>query len=641
MMCGVGKAEMAFPDGLGLLGYGPLSGAGFNDATAGAPKLWARAMVLEDASKKRVYLGFVDLMGGSPVVTQRLIERLNGGVERAKEADASDDATTVSARNILILPSHTHSAPGHYTGNRIYDLQHLPAGFRKDVVEIIVAALASAMREATADMEEADVFVRPAAARGIGRNRSIDAFRANFDDPKFPGWPAVSSDREVKQLERAETDKDEADDDTPQRKADKADPPPGKDEERAVDPRFMVVFALTKVERTLIGTFAVIGVHNASLGRDYHYYHPDWAGLAVAKLGAPQPDSPDSHDEADEADKADEPKLPPLSWRDPERPWAAVAQGPAGDVTSIPVGHTMDDMGPELANTVADKVVAAWHRAIVALDRAASTLDIGFYRWRPRDDGLMSWDIGTPVINGCEESRTPYFFDPTRGEARRASTAMRFAQRFVAGAKGVLYPEAIASEREQMPKEPALGPLQLVLRKVLELTPGDEHPLHLLRIGDHVFFALPSEVTTVAAWKIERALLARLASTSKGKTVLTASPMAMVNDYMGYLTTAKEYATQNYEGALNLYGRRTLKVVITAVCDMVLEDGSFDLDRRKPLDLPRPLDAHEVEARVKRLAGYLSWPARQLMEKVLGGAKAAAPPASPPAPTATTPGQEA
>lgn len=36
-------------------------------------------MVIEDGSGKRVHLGFVDLMGGSPVVTERLVERLRRG----------------------------------------------------------------------------------------------------------------------------------------------------------------------------------------------------------------------------------------------------------------------------------------------------------------------------------------------------------------------------------------------------------------------------------------------------------------------------------------------------------------------------------------------------------------------------------
>ena len=61
-----------------------------------------------------------------------------------------------------------------------------------------------------------------------------------------------------------------------------------------------------------------------------------------------------------------------------------------------------------------------------------------------------------------------------------------------------------------------------------------------------------------------RAQIARLEAAKYAPKVATASPFAMVNDYMGYLTTAKEYATQNYEGAMNLYGRRTLKVLIAA-----------------------------------------------------------------------------
>ncbi|MFO0750139.1 MAG: neutral/alkaline non-lysosomal ceramidase N-terminal domain-containing protein [Myxococcota bacterium] len=480
-----------------------------------------------------------------------------------------------------MIPSHTHSAPGHFAGCRLYDvLNQWPGGTRDDVIDVIVDALLAAFGQALGSLVDAELVVTQHDASDLGRNRSIEAFKANFDHRG--GWPP------------------------PGFAARQNDPNDEQDEKTAVDPRFWAVSAV-QPDKTLIGTFAVIGVHNASVGRKHKYYHPDWAGLAADAI----------------ENNAN------LNWarRDPacgpRTGWAAVGQGPAGDVTAIPVGKDMRSMGLALANEMRDKVVPRWVDALNAPGTPSDDIELGFYRWRPRDDGLVTWDVGTPVILGCEESRTPFIFNPERGEARRVDAAMRLAQRIVAGAKGIINPAAIASEDDQLPKDPALGPAQLAIRKLLKVEPGDEHPVHLLRIGTHVFFGLPCEITTYASWKLEQALLARFSSVASGeggaarKRVTSASPIAMVNDYMGYLTTRAEYEMQNYEGALNLYGKRTHEAIIAAVCDTVHPDGTLQVDLREPLELPEPLDFDEVEDRLKRVAGRLSWSARQALKQVM------------------------
>ncbi|MFO0750140.1 MAG: hypothetical protein U1F43_31390 [Myxococcota bacterium] len=83
---------MEFPDGLGHMGYGPVSGAGYNgpDATA-SPGLFARAMVIDQGGwKTRVFLGFLDLQGGSRPVTLKVVQ----GLERLR----CDEVTRESAR---------------------------------------------------------------------------------------------------------------------------------------------------------------------------------------------------------------------------------------------------------------------------------------------------------------------------------------------------------------------------------------------------------------------------------------------------------------------------------------------------------------------------------------------------------------
>lgn len=572
MRCGVGRCEMRFPDGLGLSGYGPASGAGYNKATS--LPLFARAMILEDEGRQRLLLGFVELMGGSQVVTGRLATRL-------RRKQILDDEVTGDQKKprdvLLVIPSHTHAAPGHYFGCRLYDaLLQLPGGYREDVVDTIVDSLEAAIVAANGALQAADVFVTPALAYGIGRNRSIAAFNANFGHRE--SWPPPRPEHAALGLDI---------------------PPDAPPESSAVDPIFWTVWAYPKGKRDrAIGTFASIGVHNVSLHRDVHTYHPDWAGIAAGAMTAA------------DGGKAE---------------WAAVAQGPAGDVTSIPVGGSMDDMdrldpaAPGLATRLSLQVAGAWSAARPAADaRPVAELDIGFLRWRPRDDGLVSWDIGSPVLSGSDESRTPFLFDPARGEARVATTAMRWAHRAVAKARGVLSADAVRSEREQMPKEPALGAAQLVARRLLDLSPGDEHPLYLVRLGTHVFFGLPSEVTTVAAWRLEQAIERRFQAADK---VVRASPIAMVNDYMGYLTTEAEYATQNYEGAMTLYGSRSHEAISAALCSIIDGRAQLRWDLRPELPLPIPLTATEIQDFLERAAALATTAARKTLLQLrrLGG----------------------
>lgn len=102
------------------------------------------------------------------------------------------------------------------------------------------------------------------------------------------------------------------------------------------------------------------------------------------------------------------------------------------------------------------------------------------------------------------------------------------------------------------PKRDALGLFQALLKDVTAaLRPSPVHPLHLVRVDDHLFATLPGEPTARAAWEIERAVLAASGASS-------ASVLGYVGDYAGYLTTDAEYRAQHYEGAMTLYGRNTL-----------------------------------------------------------------------------------
>lgn len=82
-------------------------------------------------------------------------------------------------------------------------------------------------------------------------------------------------------------------------------------------------------------------------------------------------------------------------------------------------------------------------------------------------------------------------------------------------------------------------------------------PLQLFRIGNLALVGLPWEVTTVAARRLRRTLLEVLAPVGVDTVVIA----GLSNDYIHYLTTREEYASQQYEGASNVFGPWSLAAV--------------------------------------------------------------------------------
>lgn len=560
IQCGVDAVPLCFPDGLGLAGYGPLAGEGYGDDEPDPrTRLMARALVLESSASvvseaRPLFLVVVDLMGSSLRLQQRVVDRLRSA------AIPVDDA------HLIILASHTHSAPGQYFGTSLYDaFAQSPGGHREDVAAVIEDAVARACQQAYAQRRPARVAVVPQVGWRIGRNRSLAAFESNFaiderDGTWFSRWV------ELLGLTDSQTASDVY--------------------QRAVDPRLWTLWAFEAEGDQVIGTLAAAPFHNASLGREHRLYDADWAGRAA-------------HDMADHG-----------------IPWAAVAQGPAGDVTVIPSMRDMHAMGTRLAQSVARSVVEVWLASREAALKAATTepsLAVGLYRWRPHEDGLDQWDVGQPVIDGSEESRSPWFGEG-RGEARRSLLPWDFLER------------TSRIRNPQAPKVSAFGLLQPAVRRLFsDLSPAPEHPLQLLRLGTHLFFVLPCEITGFAAARVA----ARLRAAAAAQGVETVSALAIGNDYAGYLTTEAEYDCQFYEGAHNLYGPRSHSVVERHLESIILPTG-LRIDTRPRRPHPPPLTASEFERRVVSVLKTLSAPLRlgAVLSQGLGGLLAALRPPS-------------
>lgn len=82
-------------------------------------------------------------------------------------------------------------------------------------------------------------------------------------------------------------------------------------------------------------------------------------------------------------------------------------------------------------------------------------------------------------------------------------------------------------------------------------------PFQLFRVGNLALLGLPWEVTTIAARRIQKLLFPILAPAGIDTIVVA----GLVNDYVHYLTTREEYASQQYEGGSTIFGPWSLAAV--------------------------------------------------------------------------------
>ncbi|CAN5161719.1 hypothetical protein BH09MYX1_BH09MYX1_07270 [soil metagenome] len=293
-------------------------------------------------------------------------------------------------------------------------------------------------------------------------------------------------------------------------------------EQRAIDPRLTVVAFVAADGRT-VATWATWCCHAATFRRaPERPYHRDWPGVAVD-----------------------------LVERSKEAGFAIVHQRSNGDVTAIPSGDISVPEPVDRARAIGAAIAEQWLEALgaaVAKATPEAAFEVHFHDFAPKESGLPTFEIGEPVLVGSEEYDPPGIVTRSfLGESRTLS--------FRKGAQGV--------------KFPALGPLQWALRVLPALKPSPKHPMWLLRLDDHLFFASPFEQTTYAARTVEKALVAKWKKARGGS--VTASPVGLVGDYAGYLTTPSEYANQNYEGAHTLYGPTQLETMIGKWAGLIKE----------------------------------------------------------------------
>ena len=557
--------------------------------------LFATAQCIAPASSPPLVLVSVDLHCSSAF--------LSSSVSSAVHAKYPH----IPASNVIITGTHTHSGPGQYYGNPLFDCltvaNHLP-GFNSQRASRLVSLILSAIDASLSTLLPGTLSVVESTVVGACSNRAMSAFRRNEDAALWctPGWPGASL--------KASGDK-------------------LAEEDLCVDPRVRAFVVQPdddnecdgKSGRGSWGSLALFSCHPTSLGGSVNYYDSDWVGCAKLRCISYLRSHPSFA------------SLPP--------PTVGFMQSACGDISPLPIvtnterfetngsrGPRPGVQGPLLKEAIGNIVGEGLGRA-VAMARAAreearaeaearvavpdetsgkrKAAILGTNAKRSKSDAdskaaTSLEDIDVNVMAGGEltievaheiwDVATSYkempatsFFGgwgggctspPGAAAAAPGSTAEpadsskalgpgfyglatlggapcgqnpAFFKHFRNG-----YPSnTLSVDHPQYPKTPI--PLaETVLPRI-----GPRHlPLWVALVGSVCIATVPGEPSIMAARRIEMNLLEELESVG----VVSVIVFGFTGDYAGYWVTEEEYDQQLYEGSSTLFGRSSVRTLI-------------------------------------------------------------------------------
>ncbi len=262
----------------------------------------------------------------------------------------------------------------------------------------------------------------------------------------------------------------------------------------------------------------------------------------------------------------------------------AFAQSNSGDVSPYPVtGPQEDDFVRNKRNAVLqfEKATESWENAETELnprlEMVSVAVDMSSYQFQakhlPGPVSTCSSALGVAFAAGTENgSPFPLFNEGTVYGDNWPKITLLPALQKCHGAKPILLPTGI------MP------------------TPWTDNvlPFQLLRIGNVVIAAIPSEINTMAGRRLRAALTAVFENSGvENPTVVLA---ALSNAFAHYVATPEEYSMQHYEGASTLYGEHTLDAFID-IFERLAGDLLGEPHGLPVVELP-PWEETEIELRV-------------------------------------------
>jgi neutral ceramidase len=516
LRAGFGRADITPPPGFGLGGNGPEG----RQARGWRTRLYVRALVLQDARGERIALVVADLVHISALLQRRVAELLPPGLG-------------ISADNLLLSATHTHSGPGHFYEATEFNLNGSSVvGFDAKLTDFLAGQIAHAVRQAAENPRPARIAWGQRPIWGLTRNRSYEAFRRNT-----PRWDLET-------------------------------PPPGLDPVyAAVNPVWTMLrvdLATDEAATTFrpAGGYSIFAIHGTGNPSVTELYDADIHGIVERgleryidqKYGAGRDHDPLAPPDAIHLlangaegdvspDWPDDSRCPPALLEPVPRPegpgtpmvWDWRMPTPAAQAACISSGRRfIRDIGDSLTR-----------HAIALFESLGSSLSgnldlaIGFETLALRRDSAELGICGHPAVGtstaaGAEDART------------------RFAGWKFLGILGIGLEEggkAVSRDPRTCQGFKRTDLVKLTKKRGLP----EFAQISVARVGDRYLATLPVEPTTMAAATIQRTVGAALGldwPTARRRVTI----VGLTNGFLQYLTTRAEYSAQSYEGGSTIYG---------------------------------------------------------------------------------------
>lgn len=441
--------------------------------------------------------------------------------------------------NVMISATHTHSGPAGYSHDDGGNLFHL--GYDATGYAVIVNGMVEAIRLAHANL---------AAHAQTGSIRLAVGELLDTSINRSP--PAFALDSEAERREFLDARGNPVD----------------------LDKR-VVQLNLVRADGSAVGIINWFAVHGTVVGPSEHLVSADnkgYASLGFEKIMGTRYDAPAGADsfvaafaQTDEGDSSPNLFILQRPWPDPTR------GGGKDDFESNAISGTKQlaralelyGAGAPLGGpvdyryfhvqfnnvTVDDPVVLASLHHPAALDAAVKKTCSGALG---PSFGAGAEDGPGPGSEGVSCSASPDVLAAAQADA--AILLNESLAGFPGGWPARTVPPYIVSavamcNVSMLP--PVLGDFSCQAEKPVFLPSGQPVlPFQLFRVGNLAILGLPWEVTTIAARRIRKLLLAELAPAGVDTVVIA----GLSNDYVNYLTTREEFSSQQYEGASTLFG---------------------------------------------------------------------------------------
>ena len=466
-------------------------------------RLFSRAFIVADLEGAvSVVIVSADIWAGTSVVKEEVVKRLQ---EKFGALYRSD--------NVLISGTHTHSAPGGYTGYYLYDLTG--GGFNQHTYECIVSGMVASIQKAHNNLAPGNIYLTKGDIPECGRNRSPAAYLNNPQSER-DRYPNRDTDNEMLLLRFMKLD------------------PSGKERPVGVISWYGIHPTDRGQKNTLVcGDNKGYASHLLETSMQYHSV-PDTfvAAFANAIAGDVSGNLEFGHIPNGTDDKKNMEKHGTQQYEKAKQLlYDAAAEALSG---SIDCRHRSVDMScVEIENTYLvykdHREVARTWPAALGLSFAAGSREDGV----PNPDVLLREGITTSEAN-VNEKIANVLISLAAQIGKLIPSALDFPPDIVRGhvPKPILF---------------APGARDGLVPKIL--------PIQILKIGQLVIVGFPGELTTMAGRRLRNDVLDAL----RGTGVQHLAMAAYANDYSQYVTTKEEYDMQHYEGASNLFGPFTLQ----------------------------------------------------------------------------------